>query len=165
MGVDHKSDPKEEAIVKKLDSCFANQSGRLNKLILESHVLELLSINIERLLCANCPKTKLTKSDMETLVYAREILLSRLDCPPSLLELSRMIHMNDCKLKRSFKQYFGKTVYEFVREQRLEQAFALLEAGEYNVSQTAFAVGYSNISHFSEAFQKRFGIMPKTLCK
>lgn len=52
-----------------------------------------------------------------------------------------MIHMNDCKLKRSFKQYFRKTVYEYIREQRLEKAFSLLERGLYNVSESAFAVG------------------------
>ncbi len=160
-----KSDPREESLIRKLDACFTNESGNINKLMLESHVLELLSVNIERLLCVDCPREHLSKSDMESLAYARELLLARLDCPPSLMELSRMIHMNDCKLKRSFKQCFGQTVYEFVREQRLEKAFSLLEEGGHNVSQTAFAVGYTNIGHFSEIFQKRFGITPKALCK
>ena len=69
--------------------------------------------------------------------------------------------MNDYKLKRSFKAYFGKTVYEYVREQRLEKAFSLLAGGRCNVSQTAFAVGYTNISHFSQAFREKFGLSPK----
>ena len=76
-----------------------------------------------------------------------------------------MIQMNDCKLKRSFKQYFGKTVYEYIREQRMEKAFSLLHQEDYNVSQTAFAVGYTNVSHFSEAFKNKFGILPKDLRK
>jgi len=49
--------------------------------------------------------------------------------------------------------------------QRLEKAFALLEQGEHNVSESAFAVGYTNVSHFSEAFQKRFGILPRVLIR
>ncbi|MGO1528870.1 MAG: helix-turn-helix domain-containing protein [Senegalia sp. (in: firmicutes)] len=160
-----KSDPREEGIIKKLDLCFDEQADNLNNLLLESYILELMSMNIERLLCKDCPKNQLSKTDMDSLDYAREILLNRLESPPSLLELSHMIHMNDCKLKRSFKEYFGKTVYEFIREQRFEKAFYLLESGNHNVSQTAFAVGYTNVSHFSKTFKHRFGITAKDLCK
>lgn len=163
-----KSDAREESIINKLDSCFSNGSGSLNRLLLESYILELLSLNIERLLCKDSLDERfcqISKSDIERLVYAREVLLNRLETPPTLLELSRIIQMNDCKLKRLFKVYFGKTVYEFVREQRLEKAFSLLEEGNYNVSQTAYAIGYTNISHFSEAFQKRFGVSPSSLLR
>lgn len=164
---DFKSDVGEESIIRKLDLCFAEGSDNLNKLLLESYILELMSINIERLVCKDCSKNlnQISKTDMDSLAYAREILLNRLESPPTLLELSRLIHMNDCKLKRSFKQYFGKTVYEFIREQRFDKAFSLLEGGEYNVSQTAFAVGYTNVSHFSKSFKERFGITPKDLCR
>lgn len=160
-----KSDAREEAIMKKMD-VLVNSDNR-NLLLLESYILELLSLNIERLLCKSRPKeqlNRLSKTDMEQLLYAREVLLNRLDRPPSLFELSHIIHMNDCKLKRSFKQYFGTTVYGFIRDERLEKAFSLLQQEDYNVSEAAFAVGYTNASHFSEAFQKKFGIAPRTLC-
>ncbi len=163
-----KSDAREESIINKLDMCFIKEANQINRLLLESYVLELLSINIERLICMNSGReyeSQLSRADMDSLTYAREILLNRLESPPTLFELSRIIHMNDCKLKRSFKQYFGKTVYEFIREQRLEKAFALLEQGKHNVSESAFAVGYTNVSHFSEAFQKRFGIPPRVLIR
>ncbi len=165
---DFKSDAREESIIRKLDLCFTEESDNINKLLLESYILELMSINIEKLICEDCSKNslnQLSKTDMERLMYAREILLNRLESPPTLLELSRAIHMNDCKLKRSFKQYFGKTVYEFIREQRFEKAFSLLEGGEHNVSETAFAIGYTNVSHFSKTFKERFGITPRDLCK
>lgn len=163
-----KSDAREEGIINKLDMCFIKEANQINRLLLESYVLELLSINIERLNCIDSSRdyiSQLSRADMDSLAYAREILLNRLDSPPTLMELSRIIHMNDCKLKRSFKQYFGKTVYAFIREQRLEKAFALLEQGKYNVSESAFAVGYTNVSHFSEAFQKKFGIPPRLLIR
>lgn len=163
---DFKSDAREESILNKLDICFTKEADQVNKLLLESYVLELLSINIERLLCKDNRRdhlNQLSRKDIDRLIYAREVLLNRLESPPTLLELSRIIRMNDCKLKRSFKQYFGKTVYEFIREQRLEKAFTLLEQGDYNVSESAFAVGYTNVSHFSEAFQKKFGFSPRVL--
>lgn len=157
------SDAREESVLHKLDTCFSERIGVCNRLLLESCLLELLSINLERLLCPGCGAQPLTRTDRARFDEAREILLRRLDDPPSLLELSRLLHMNDCKLKRGFKTCYGKTVYEFVREQRLETAYSLLERRGCNVSEAAFSVGYTNVSHFSEAFQKQFGILPSTL--
>jgi len=158
-----KNDPQEENLKNKLEFLFTNESDRLNRLLVESYLLELLEINIEHLLGINQKQKGLSKTDMEQMIYAREILLDRLDSPPSLFELSRILHMNDCKLKRTFKQYFGNTVYGFIRENRLEKAFSLLEQGNCNVSEAAFAVGYTNTSHFSESFKKKFGILPSSM--
>ena len=97
---------------------------------------------------------------MECLHNAREILIRRLDCPPSLQELSQLIRMNDYKMKRLFKQYYGKTIYQYIREERMKKAYVLLQDGQYNVSQAAFTVGYTNISHFSETFKRYYGVSP-----
>lgn len=160
---DFKSDAREENLKRKLEACFTAGTGQFNRLLMESYLLELLSINIERLLCPDEARQKLSKADMEQMTVAREILLDRLAAPPSLFELSRILHMNDCKLKRCFKQCYGTTVYGFIRDQRMEKAFSLLEQGAHNVSEAAFAVGYTNVSHFSEAFQKKFGFTPSSI--
>ncbi|MDR2135110.1 MAG: AraC family transcriptional regulator [Treponema sp.] len=163
-----KTDAQEERVLSAVDGCLEDGADRLNGLFLESQVLELLSLNLERLFGAERPgegSAGLSRTDTEALLEAREILLRRIESPPSLAELSHLIRINDCKLKRSFKAYFGKTVYEYVREQRLERAFSLLAAGQYNVGQSAFAVGYTNISHFSQAFREKFGVGPKTVAR
>lgn len=160
---DFKSDAREENLKRKLEACFTVGTGSFNRLLVESYLLELLSINIERLIGTNEAGQKLSRADREHMAAAREILLDRLAAPPSLFELSRTLHMNDCKLKRLFKQCYGTTVYGFIRDQRLEKAFSLLEQGEHNVSEAAFAVGYTNASHFSEAFQRKFGFMPSAM--
>lgn len=158
-----KGDAREENLKRKLEVCFAKGTDQFNKLLVESYLLELLSINIERLLCTDGTHLKLSKSDMEQMTTARDILLDRLTSPPSLFELSRILNMNDCKLKKCFKQCFGTTVYGFIRDQRMEKAFSMLEQGTHNVSEAAFAVGYTNASHFSEAFQKKFGFTPSSM--
>jgi AraC-like DNA-binding protein len=163
-----KTDTREEYILSKVDTCLEYKEDRLNSLLLESQILELLSLNLERLFgieYSGRKSVKLSKTDMENLLLAREIVISRLESPPSLLELSRLVHMNDCKLKCAFKIYFGKTVYEYIRDQRLEKAFSLLAGGQCNVSQSAFAVGYTNASHFSQAFREKFGVSPKELSR
>lgn len=47
----------------------------------------------------------------------------------------------------------------------MERAFSLIQDGRHNVSQTAVAVGYTNISHFSDAFRAYFGVSPHMLVK
>ena len=86
---DFKSDAREENLKKKLETCFTAGRGQLNRLLVESYLLELLSINIERLICPDEMCQNLSKADMEQMAAAREILLDRLSAPPSLFELSR----------------------------------------------------------------------------
>ena len=158
----------EERALSKLDSCLFNEHDSMNLLMAESCVLELLSINLECLLCEGlCKKhtCNLSRTEIDSLKYAKEIILSRLDSPPTLMELSRLVQLNDFKLKREFKRFYGRTVYGYIREQRLEKALSLLELGKCNVSEAAFTVGYSNVSHFSEAFKKKYGILPSIVKK
>ena len=43
----------------------------------------------------------------------------------------------------------------------MRQAAYLLTNRDVNVSEVAYAVGYSNLSHFSNSFKSHFGISPK----
>ncbi|HDR7670549.1 TPA: helix-turn-helix transcriptional regulator, partial [Bacillus wiedmannii] len=51
------------------------------------------------------------------------------------------------------------------REKRMEHAIDLLRSGNSNVTETAFAVGYNNVSHFSELFRKKYGMNPSKLLR
>ncbi|MDD4273457.1 MAG: helix-turn-helix transcriptional regulator [Desulfobacter postgatei] len=62
-------------------------------------------------------------------------------------------------------RYCGKSVFNYFREYRMQKAMQLLDETRTNVSQTAWQVGYTNVSHFSESFRKRFGILPKQYLK
>jgi hypothetical protein len=45
-----KTNPQEEYLLSKIDRCLEDPADRLNKLFLESQILELLSLNLERFL-------------------------------------------------------------------------------------------------------------------
>jgi AraC-like DNA-binding protein len=47
-----------------------------------------------------------------------------------------------------------------VAEQRLERARLFLWKRQMNVTEAAFAVGYSSLSHFAKIFRARFGVNP-----
>ncbi|MCQ6557217.1 helix-turn-helix transcriptional regulator [Paenibacillus mendelii] len=134
---------------------------------MECSVLELLSLAFQSFLLDDdvSDAPKLSKSDMQKIRQARELILERMTDPPTLIELSRMIGLNDYKLKVGFKEMFGSTVFGYLRDKRLEKAFLLLQQGSMNVTETSCAVGYSNSSYFAEAFRDKYGINPGQLVR
>ena len=132
----------------------------------ESKVLELLALRLAKI-AQSVPRSvgtsTLKPDDLDRIHYAREILHQRLADPPSLLELARLVGLNDCKLKAGFKQTFGTTVFEDLRRQRLDQARQILQERQISVAAAAAAVGYTSKGHFASAFRKQFGINPSEL--
>lgn len=158
-----KMDEQEKRILFDIVKSFEQTPCAMNRLYIESKMLEIISMKLPQLLGKSTEQCKVstTKEDRQKMQMARDILLERLDYPPSLLELARMVGTNDYKLKTSFKEMFGTTVFGYVREQRLEKALHLMTSGACNVSESAYAVGYSNLSHFSAAFKERYGVNPR----
>lgn len=91
---------------------------------------------------------------------AREILESRLEEPPSLEELSRLVGVSQFYLSRIFSQEMRVTIPQFLRQARMQKAAALLAARTHNVTEAAFAVGYSSLGHFSKTFCEVMGCCP-----
>ncbi|MCW1921013.1 AraC family transcriptional regulator [Luteolibacter arcticus] len=63
-------------------------------------------------------------------------------------------------LSRLFKQHTGNTISQTLRQIRVDIAAGLLREGNRNVSQAAFEVGYSSLSHFTKAFVAEKGMRP-----
>jgi AraC-like DNA-binding protein len=156
--------PSTAIVLERMLAALQNRSTK--NLEIECTTLELLSLGFQSILTEGTSgTTKLSKSDMTKISEARDIMLQRMIDPPSLLELSRLIGMNDNKLKSGFKEMFGTTVFGYLRDIRLEKALHLLQQGNLNVNETSCAVGYSNSSHFSEVFREKYGINPGKLVK
>ncbi len=66
------------------------------------------------------------------------------------------VHMH-----RKLKELTNQSARDFIRNIRMRQAAYLLTNRDVNVSEVAYAVGYSNLSHFSNSFKSHFGISPK----
>jgi AraC-like DNA-binding protein len=98
--------------------------------------------------------------DREKIVRAREILIQHIGEPITIKELSRKVAINECYLKKGFKELFGTTVFEFYQSQRMEHAKYLLYEKGLSVTEVSALLGYSSISHFSTAFKKHTGLKP-----
>ncbi len=80
--------------------------------------------------------------------------------PPTLVELAQAVGLSHSKLNRFFPQLYGTTVFHYLRDLRMHHARMLLNNGNMNVTEAAISVGYSNLSHFSNAFRDKFGLLP-----
>ena len=98
--------------------------------------------------------------DREKIIRSREILLQHIGEPLTIKELSRKVAINECYLKKGFKELFGTTIFDFYQSQRMEHARYLLYEKGLSVTEVSMLLGYSSISHFSTAFKKHTGLKP-----
>ncbi|NEP58619.1 MAG: helix-turn-helix transcriptional regulator [Symploca sp. SIO2G7] len=135
--------------------------GISRHLFLESKAIELIALKLAQMgEQKKFPRPNLKTADIERIYYASSILRHNLEHPPSLIELAKQVGLNDYKLKQGFHQVFGTTVFGYLRAYRMEQARQWLVTQQMNVSEAAHAVGYVNVSRFSSAFKRQFGILP-----
>ncbi|MEX0635769.1 MAG: AraC family transcriptional regulator, partial [Ferruginibacter sp.] len=100
------------------------------------------------------------EADREKIIKAREILLQHIGEPITIKALSRKVAINECYLKKGFKEIFGTTIFDFFQGQRMEHAKYLLYEKGLSVTEVSMLLGYSSISHFSTAFKKHTGLKP-----
>ncbi|TIH20255.1 AraC family transcriptional regulator [Marinifilum sp. JC120] len=110
-------------------------------------------------------KIPMSQDDITKLHQVRMIIKNNIVTPPSLQDISREVGINEFKLKRGFKQAFGTTVFGYLQKQRVKTAYLSIINEEKNVSECAWDVGYTNVSHFIAAFKKHFGVTPGTIAK
>ncbi|TJZ61481.1 helix-turn-helix transcriptional regulator [Sphingobacterium olei] len=106
---------------------------------------------------------RLTNEDKSKLFLAKEIMEQHICSPPSLSELSKLIGLNNNKLKKNFKELFGVPVFKFLQEERLNKAYEMLSTSSEGVQDVAWHVGYDSLSSFSNAFQSKFGVRPNEI--
>ncbi len=127
----------------------------------QSKVLEALSIfffppqQTTELFCGR--QKRLARERVERV---RNILRERLEMPPTLSELGREVGVSPYYLSRIFSTEMGMTIPQYLRRIRMEKAAELLREGTHNVTEAAFAVGYSSLGHFSKSFCEQIGCCP-----
>ncbi|BHH84530.1 helix-turn-helix transcriptional regulator [Desulforhopalus sp. 52FAK] len=136
----------------------SNNSGSLLKLKLE----ELLLLIIDE------DSNQLFRSFLHQLHSIRkqnllDIMEDYFRKPLKIEELAQLSGRSLSSFKRDFQNLFQESPRQWVTNRRLEEARALLLSSETNVSEACFAVGFENVSHFSQLFRKRYGRSPSTM--
>jgi AraC family transcriptional regulator len=141
-----------------------NYSGNLENIFINAQTQMLLLYSLDcmdekQIDVINC-KFLANEPDREKVAKAREILLQHIGEPITIKELSKKVAMNECYLKKGFKEMFGTTIFDFYQSQRMEHAKYLLYEKGMTVTEVSIMLGYSSISHFSTAFKKHTGLKP-----
>lgn len=74
--------------------------------------------------------------------------------------LADEVGLSRVQLHRKVKALTGISTSEFIRNIRLKQAEKLLLDKQMNISQVAYALGFTNQTHFSTLFKKMYGLSP-----
>lgn len=137
--------------------------GVTRKFFLQGKAMELVALKLSQLSkipAGPSKKTRVKSGDLDRVLLAAEHLRSNLENPPNLNDLARITGMCRSKFHHCFCHMFGMTPFDYLRILRLETARRHLNQGGMNVTQAAYSVGYSSLSHFSKIFKDHFGFPP-----
>jgi AraC-like DNA-binding protein len=137
-------------------------NGPLRHLMMEGAVVQLLAVQAAA--AAERPSGQqrlLTARERDALEAARVRLLADMRRPPALGELAVAVGLSEKRLNTGFRLLFGATVFETLRNERLEHARIVLRSGEMTLKEVAFRVGYNYVTNFVNAFTQRYGAPPR----
>lgn len=98
--------------------------------------------------------------DARRLARVMEFIGCNLDTELSVGQLASVACMSAAHFARSFRLATGLPPHEFVSRQRLELAKRRLLADQVQISEIAFAAGFSSQANFTRAFRKLVGVTP-----
>ncbi|HLK30441.1 MAG TPA: AraC family transcriptional regulator [Puia sp.] len=84
---------------------------------------------------------------------------------PAIKELAKELSTSESTLQRHFKSIYGKSVYDYYLDLKMEKAKELLSQNETNVKHVAYLLGYDDVSSFINTFKKHTGSLPGDLKK
>ena len=79
----------------------------------------------------------------------------------SLSALAGILHVNASYLSRLFSRGCGQTLTEYVTDERMRAACALLRDTQWQIQEIAARVGFDSASYFTNVFRRRLGISPQ----
>ncbi|KAB2920375.1 MAG: helix-turn-helix transcriptional regulator [Hyphomicrobiaceae bacterium] len=91
---------------------------------------------------------------------AEDFIQANIESDMSLQDIADAAGMSLFHFAKAFKQATGRTPHQYVIEQRVRQARALLHDTSLSIGQVASAVGFSH-SHFTAVFARHMGMTPR----
>lgn len=136
----------------------------LNQLKIQSNLIEIIAHQIDGLMVENdSQQVIVVKSHYDKIMLAKKMIDSDVSKNFTIPELAKEVGTNEQYLKKYFKEYFGKTVSNYITDRKMNYAKELIVSGDYRVADVARMTGYKHSTHFTTAFKKYFGFIPNSL--
>jgi AraC family transcriptional regulator len=94
------------------------------------------------------------------LEHARTLLRARFAAHLSLEQLAQESGVHPVHLARSFRQHYGCTIGDYVRELRLDFVCRRMRMSNAPLAQIAAAAGFADQSHLTRLFKQHTGLTP-----
>jgi AraC family transcriptional regulator len=94
------------------------------------------------------------------LAHAQEVVQARYLAPPSVGEIAGQVGVHPATLARAWREQFGCSIGERIRQLRVEHAATLLRTSTEPLSIIAAAAGFYDQSHLTNLFRQHFGVTP-----
>jgi AraC-like DNA-binding protein len=152
-----------QTISNKIASCTPDHlEGNMRSLFAQSVILQyLLELNLYISSSEKFLKN-LEKNDINVVALRTELLQVTADIP-NLAELAERYNVSPGKLNQAFIKEYDQSIYSFLSNQRLDQAYQALLETDIAMKTLAHRIGYSHVNHFITAFKKKFGVTPGSI--
>lgn len=135
--------------------------GAMQALYRQAKALEFAAHHLDLLAGPDRGEAEPTSREMVRVRRARDRLIEELRDPPTLDELAASVGLSPRRLNAGFRALYGTTVFDFLRDARLDLARRMLDEGlDVPLKQLAWSVGYGQATNFVTAFRRRFGVTP-----
>ena len=132
------------------------------ELMLEGLMLQLLGLTLNQPVRNGTPRVPALPDGHYRLEAVRQLLESSPEQNHTLDSLAKTAAMSSSSLRTKFRQAYGESVFNYLRDCRLALARRYLLQG-YSVQQAAWMSGYQHATNFSTAFRRRYGVAPSGL--
>ncbi|UHG94825.1 helix-turn-helix transcriptional regulator [Spirosoma oryzicola] len=153
--------PAIASVLRDMRGC--QRTGSLKRLYLESKVTELLMLQLEQMQTREEAIPFFNKADYRKIHEARELLDAHYVAPPTIIELAKLVGLNEFKLKRGFKEQVGTTILSYITQRRMEDAHRWLLEGEKTIGEISYNIGYKSPAHFTAVFKRYYGLLPSAV--
>ncbi len=97
----------------------------------------------------------------DTLEYIKENLTTEMD----LAFLANRASFSKIYFHKLFKASTGRTIHQYIEEQRIKKAINFMISTDMTLSQVAYECGFSSQSYFCYAFKRNTGLTPRAYTK
>lgn len=129
-------------------------SALSRKLLLEGLMYQLLGHGLNQ-----CQQNGPSRPEHARLERVRRVLEESPEQDHTLAQLAALAAMSQSSLRSKFRQRYGTTVFDYLRDCRLALARRYLLDG-HSVQQAAWMCGYQHATNFATAFRRRYGMSP-----
>lgn len=102
----------------------------------------------------------ISRTDYQTIKKVRRLIDQTYLADWRLDEIAKQVAENDYKLKKGYRQVYGQTIFETIRQKRMQHAVTLFHTNRYTLEEIAYLCGYHDYTGFYKSFKRHFNCSP-----